>query len=587
MAGQTGRSSMSLVAQADDMIRQTHSLLTSVGLEDQLTELLHSQQTLIQKLMSENKKLEISHKEVMDKYQDLCQSSRRMECQLNSVRTALVNEKASKKGMRQELDYYHNMISQLRSMVHVETGLPAESPVRQIISRQMSRVAVQQANEMRNGLDTTDDSLSDLEYDKSEEELNTTFCLTAETPPAMTPSSSPIHPHDSSSFMSVSYANMTVVEAAVEAKEVFSSNMEEAQGQVKQGPALIQQSANPSTSTLASVTSQKSKCSVPSDMLMKSIESRAHDFRTKKVVGFSTCAGCKRTLFYSTSSVKCCSCSAVAHSMCQNRVPVPCLPAAPAPTSKSRQSCSVSSIADYCPVERPCVPPILVLCLSEIEKRGSAIDRPYVREDDLSLGAKVKSLILSSKCAPDLTSYSVLVLCAAVKSFLRSLDEPLITRLLWHDFATAAALAVKHDRENAFYTPIAQLPDCNRHSLAYLCKHIHTIRSQPQCRMTYETLATVFASLIVGQSGSKTMPHEMRGEKAVQKSIMLCLLQDIPSTYWNHVLALPRPGCQTRLSRHSSSASTRSHRRVSLIRGGAAVSNARLGPLEEVSPLMN
>lgn len=72
---------------------------------------------------------------------------------------------------------------------------------------------------------------------------------------------------------------------------------------------------NPSTSILKSVTSYKSKCSVPEEVLAQWMESRRHDLKAKKHFDLSTFAGCKKALF----CVECCACSAVAHSNCQSR----------------------------------------------------------------------------------------------------------------------------------------------------------------------------------------------------------------------------------------------------------------------------
>lgn len=564
------RNAPSLTIHADDMIRHTQTLLTSLSFEDQLKDFLLSQQKVMTSLRSEVDSLRVRNKTLEQEKADLVQSSNLMKRQLERIRKSLVEEVETRKAVKKERDVYQSRLAHIVSLVKEETALPTESPVRQIISRQGSLVS--QSIQARNGLDTTDESLTELDFDKSEDDLmpeaasTTVVRLMAETPDASP--SAPVIAHrtdtqqdgeEDSCVMSTSVMNQTMIEAPVtgERGSEGSKPDREAQEEV--------QSGRESTSTLASVTSVRSKCSVPDDVLTTSVESRSHDFVPKKIFSMSTCSGCEMRIFFYGSCVKCTACSAVAHPVCKARVPVPCLPA----SSRKHRHSNVQdvSIADFCPsVGRPRVPPILVLCFKEIERRASSGDLPYVRDDELSLGEKVKSLILSSKCAPDLTGYTVPVLCAAVKSFLRTLSEPLITRVLWQDFVNASLLSDREDRERAFYAPIAQLPEANRHSLSYLCKHLHTITKSPTIRLTPDTLSNVFGRLVVGDSGKHMNPPKARAERAAQNRVMLRLLTDIPLSFWNHALLHETPTSLSRLPRQGSS---RSVRRRSSIRGGS------------------
>lgn len=77
---------------------------------------------------------------------------------------------------------------------------------------------------------------------------------------------------------------------------------------------------------------------------------------------------------------------------------------------------------------------------------------------------------LRQRGTPCLDQIDINVLCGTVKDFLRSLNEPLIPRVLWHEFVRAAEAG--DDRNQRLYEAIADLPQPNRDTLAFMVVHL-------------------------------------------------------------------------------------------------------------------
>lgn len=77
---------------------------------------------------------------------------------------------------------------------------------------------------------------------------------------------------------------------------------------------------------------------------------------------------------------------------------------------------------------------------------------------------------MKQRGAPCLDLIDVHVLCCTIKDFLRSLNEPLIPRALWHEFVRAAES--HEDRNQRLYEAIAELPQPNRDTLAFMIVHL-------------------------------------------------------------------------------------------------------------------
>lgn len=79
---------------------------------------------------------------------------------------------------------------------------------------------------------------------------------------------------------------------------------------------------------------------------------------------------------------------------------------------------------------------------------------------------------LRGKGVPNLSKIDINVVSGAIKDFLRSLHEPLVTYTLWHDFVKAAENSDPDDARAAMFQAISELPQPNRDTLAFLIMHL-------------------------------------------------------------------------------------------------------------------
>jgi len=134
-----------------------------------------------------------------------------------------------------------------------------------------------------------------------------------------------------------------------------------------------------------------------------------------------------------------------------------------------------------------------------------------------------------------LTGYDVHLLCGVVKEFLRSLDEPLVTRVLWREFVKASELSDPEARKAHIWQTIGELPQANQDTLAYMMMHLQRIAASPACKMPKTNLARVFGPTIINHSMADIQPIEMLGENRKQIATMEVLL-DIPSDQWESIV---------------------------------------------------
>ena len=98
-----------------------------------------------------------------------------------------------------------------------------------------------------------------------------------------------------------------------------------------------------------------------------SMPTRQHNFVKKNnLSGKEKCAPCDKKLKFGKSCLKCQDCGVACHPECKLDVPLPCIRGVNrTPTNKTG-----NFLANYTPLDHPMVPPLLTVCVREIEERG-------------------------------------------------------------------------------------------------------------------------------------------------------------------------------------------------------------------------
>lgn len=255
---------------------------------------------------------------------------------------------------------------------------------------------------------------------------------------------------------------------------------------------------------------------------------RPHAFYTKTIYKTEHCQPCGKRIKFGKIALKCRDCRATCHPECRESVPLPCVPTANTPTTKGQ----LGTIADYTSRVPPMVPALVVHCTNEVENRGLSevgIYRVPGAEKDVK---ELKDQFLRGKGMPNLSQLDVHVVCGALKDFMRSLKEPLVTHLLWRDFTSAAEKSESQDFLAALYQAISELPQPNRDTLAWIITHLQRVAECPECKMPASNLAKVFGPTLVGYSVPEPDPATMLTETRQQQLVMEKLLE-ISTDYWN------------------------------------------------------
>jgi len=254
---------------------------------------------------------------------------------------------------------------------------------------------------------------------------------------------------------------------------------------------------------------------------------------SKKNFGRETCAPCDGKIKFGKECWKCQDCGIVCHRECKANAPLPCIRGITrTPTNKGGVF-----LADYAPVEAPMVPPLLQVCVEEINRRGLREVGIYrLSGADAEARELLDKLTHGKGPTPDLSKYDIHAVCSCVKKFLKSLKEPIIPLSLWQVFVDAATETGPDtiEQEAAVYQAISELPLPNRDTLAYLILHLQNVaENKSKNQMNVDNLAVVWAPTIVGYSSND--PVEILAGPRNQQQVMKVLLK-ISSDYWNRLL---------------------------------------------------
>ncbi|XP_062972845.1 rac GTPase-activating protein 1-like isoform X2 [Elgaria multicarinata webbii] len=251
-----------------------------------------------------------------------------------------------------------------------------------------------------------------------------------------------------------------------------------------------------------------------------------HHFTSKTVIRLECCAVCKSRLRFGKVALKCRPCQLLVHPECRERCPSLCTPGA---RLRGREGV----LADFAPPTPPLVPPIVIQCVNQVEKRGLLETGLYRVPGAEHLVREWKNnLLCARRAVPSLDQVAdVNVICGILKDFLRNLREPLVTFHLHSAFLQAAEIPDESARHTALCHVVMKLPPANRDTLAFLMLHLHRVMQSPECRMDQHNLARIFGPTLVGHSTPSPTPLVIMEDTPRQCLVVSCLLA-LPLKLW-------------------------------------------------------
>ncbi|XP_062283370.1 rac GTPase-activating protein 1 [Scomber scombrus] len=255
---------------------------------------------------------------------------------------------------------------------------------------------------------------------------------------------------------------------------------------------------------------------------------RHHEFVSKTVIKPESCVPCGKRIKFGKISLKCRDCKVVSHPECRERCPLPCIPNMGGTPVKIGEGV----LTDYVPDTSPMIPPLVVHCISEIDQRGLHEAGLYRLSGSDRTVKELKEKFLRSKTIPVLSKVDdIHAITGLLKDFLRNLKEPLLTFRLNRAFMDAAEVSDDDNSIALMYQTIADLPQPNRDTLAFLMLHLQRVAESLDTRMDISNLARVFGPTIVGHTVPNPDPMTILQDTKRQPKVVERLLA-LPGDYW-------------------------------------------------------
>ncbi|MBN3300951.1 RGAP1 protein, partial [Amia calva] len=241
-----------------------------------------------------------------------------------------------------------------------------------------------------------------------------------------------------------------------------------------------------------------------------------HIFISKTVIRPETCVPCGKRIKFGKMAVKCRDCRMVAHPECKDLCSYYCDPSVSNPTAPDLEGI----LANYAPSVPPMIPPIVVQCANEIEKRGLQETGIYRVPGCERVVRELKEKFLQGKGMVPLSKVDdIHVVCGLLKDFLRKLKEPLVTFHLHKAFMEACDIPDDDNSTAAMCQAVGELPPPNRDTLAFLMLHLQRVMKSSFCKMDLNNLARVFGPTIVGHSVPEPSPMMILKDTTLQPKV--------------------------------------------------------------------
>ena len=521
------QATLSLVAQFDDLMRADTAFANHLSLDGQLACLFrsHEQVKSISADSLYEKDAQIS--DLRDEVKKLRGDNSLLKRKLEEVRKSFFIEQKQRELTAKKYKAINLQLDAVRSLVSNDPSMTKFSSGEQI----MKYLRVPGNCNLIDEGDTTENSGSELDYDKSEEDLDDTLSLNATIVESKASSSTTLNEDvlviENTHFIKQSTKPLLRSESVIEKSQENHTPFKP----IISVPNLMNAYRSPSGGTLTK-------------KILSTTGLPKHAFATKrnfvKLMNTEKCSACTNKFKAFEACLKCTTCLSIIHTECRATFSKECLPTMSKSKLTLRRSCQLTDrlIADYCQKECPNVPTFLTQIFDQIEKREKH-DSYLCRTRDKSVVNELydKAMKVKTHKLLSLDNYAVPVLCDVVRHFFEQLSEKLTTPMLWRDFAMLAKgnLDVSDEQTEECMRLIDVLHEANKHTLAKTIVHIHRVSKFVDNGL--KVLAEVFAPLLVGHSVRDHMIIEMNrvNEKPKQLAIMKMFLS-LPENKWHQIL---------------------------------------------------
>lgn len=172
------------------------------------------------------------------------------------------------------------------------------------------------------------------------------------------------------------------------------------------------------------------------------------------------------------------------------------------------------------------IPVVLDKLITAIEMKGLYTEGIYRKSGTTSKINELKQKLDTGDENVDLELYSVHVLTAVFKSFLRDMPEPLMTFNLYTSFLLATAISDPQEKIQTLFSHINKLPRCHYDVLERLIFHLARVAQQENAnRMNTNSLSIIFAPCVLRTDKPMQMQDKIY-DISKQTAVLECIINE-------------------------------------------------------------
>lgn len=263
---------------------------------------------------------------------------------------------------------------------------------------------------------------------------------------------------------------------------------------------------------------------------------RDHAFQQHTMMRFTRCELCGEKM-WGLQEVKCSSCGIVCHSKCAEKLPRGCTGTKGAVKDEAEGPLPPSMfgrpLVEQVSADKQSVPVIVTKCINAVEAVGMEYEGIYRKTGGSSQSKQITQLFergdYDAFDLADVDAFNdISSVTSVLKTYFRSLPNPLFTHELHESFVTAATIRDTNNKRQAVLALLHELPKEHYNTLKALMLHLNRVTSYSGVNlMSSQNLGVVFGPTLMRSSD----PNREFGDMAGKALSVQWLVDNAPSVF--------------------------------------------------------
>ncbi|EIW72231.1 hypothetical protein TREMEDRAFT_24881 [Tremella mesenterica DSM 1558] len=246
---------------------------------------------------------------------------------------------------------------------------------------------------------------------------------------------------------------------------------------------------------------------------------RDHQFSQHSTMRFTKCEVCGEKM-WGLQEVKCQLCGVICHSKCGEKLPRSCPGIRPAQDNDGPIPPSMfgRDLIEQVQTDKTTVPVLVTKCIEAVEAVGMEYEGIYRKTGGSSQSKQITVLFergdYDAFDLADVEAFNdVSSITSVLKTYFRSLPNPLLTHDLHESFVAAATIRDSHNKHGALCALLKELPKEHYATLKTLMLHLNRVTSYANVNlMTSQNLGVVFGPTLMRSSDPTREFGDMAGK---------------------------------------------------------------------------